>query len=248
MTTTQHPFIARPHRTLLALMFPVLLSLVAEPITGLVDTAFIAQLEETEPLAALGVATTALSSMFWVFNFLTVGTQTQISQAAGAGKSTNTQRLTSLALMVAWGLSIVVMIVFMPLAGGVSALLGAEGTVREASTAYIRIRLMGTPAVFTMLVCFGVMRGAQDMRMPSMIAVAQNVFNIILDYPFIFGIGDMIPGMGVAGAALASALSQYIGAAWALTVTLRRYGFTPQADIDGLRDLFQIGGNLFLRT
>ncbi|MEM6530881.1 MAG: MATE family efflux transporter, partial [Chloroflexota bacterium] len=99
MTTTQHPFVSRPHHTLLALMFPVLLSLVAEPITGLVDTGFVARLG-TDPLAALGIATTALSSMFWVFNFLTVGTQTQISQAAGAGRSADTRSLTSLALIV----------------------------------------------------------------------------------------------------------------------------------------------------
>ena len=42
--TTDHPFLVRPHRTLLGLMLPVLLSLVAEPLTGLVDTAFIARL------------------------------------------------------------------------------------------------------------------------------------------------------------------------------------------------------------
>ena len=39
-----HPFLVRPHRTLLGLMVPVLLSLVAEPLTGLVDTAFVARL------------------------------------------------------------------------------------------------------------------------------------------------------------------------------------------------------------
>jgi hypothetical protein len=41
--TADHPFLVRPHRTLLGLMLPVLLSLVAEPLTGLVDTAFIAR-------------------------------------------------------------------------------------------------------------------------------------------------------------------------------------------------------------
>ena len=58
--TSDHPFLVRPHRTLLGLMLPVLLSLVAEPLTGLVDTAFIARLGAA-PLAALGVGTMALS-------------------------------------------------------------------------------------------------------------------------------------------------------------------------------------------
>ena len=58
--TADHPFLVRPHHTLLGLMLPVLLSLVAEPLTGLVDTAYIARLGAA-PLAALGVGTMALS-------------------------------------------------------------------------------------------------------------------------------------------------------------------------------------------
>ncbi|MCZ7668113.1 MAG: hypothetical protein M5U34_13420 [Chloroflexi bacterium] len=39
MTTPDHPFVKQPNRTLLALSIPVLFSLIAEPLTGLVDTA-----------------------------------------------------------------------------------------------------------------------------------------------------------------------------------------------------------------
>jgi MATE family multidrug resistance protein len=39
-----HPFVRAPHKTLLSMSLPVLLSLVAEPSTGLVDTAFVARL------------------------------------------------------------------------------------------------------------------------------------------------------------------------------------------------------------
>ena len=49
----RHPFLRRPNRTILSLSLPILLSLVAEPVTGLVDTAFVAQLGAI-PLAALG--------------------------------------------------------------------------------------------------------------------------------------------------------------------------------------------------
>lgn len=245
-TQPAHPFINRPNFTLLGLMFPVLLSLIAEPVTGLVDTAFIARLG-TNALAALGIATTALSSMFWIFSFLTVGTQTQISQAVGSGKKDTSRQIISLALMVGWGLSILVMAVFFPLADTISVLLKAEGEVRSAATIYTQIRLLGTPAIFTAFVCFGALRGDQDMRTPSIIAVAINVFNIVLDYPLVFGM-YMIPAMGVAGAALASTISQWIGAIWILTITLKRFGFSSSVKLTDVQDLFSIGGNLFLRT
>jgi len=58
----QHPFVSHPNRTLLGLTLPVLLSLVAEPLTALVDTAFVARLG-AQPLASLGVAATLISSI-----------------------------------------------------------------------------------------------------------------------------------------------------------------------------------------
>ncbi len=242
----RHPFIDRPHRTLLALMFPVLLSLVAEPFTGLADTAFIAQLG-TEPLAGLGVATVVLSTMFWIFNFLDMGTQTTISQASGAGETSDVRETLSLALTVAWVLGAGVAALGFTFAEQLASLLGGTGGVREAAAAYIQVRALGAPAVFTTMVCFGTLRGIQDMRTPSIVAVGVNVLNIALDPLFIFGFGAF-PALGVAGAALASVLAQTLGAAVLLVVTLRRYGYRPYMDWEALRGLFAVGGNLFLRS
>ena len=38
------------------------------------------------PLAALGVGTVLLSSVYWIFNFLGIGTQTEVARAAGGGQ------------------------------------------------------------------------------------------------------------------------------------------------------------------
>ena len=81
-SVNRHPFLTSPNRTLISLSIPVLLSLVAEPLTGLVDTAFISRLG-SEPMAALGVGTTILSGIFWIFNFLGIGTQTETAHIYG---------------------------------------------------------------------------------------------------------------------------------------------------------------------
>ncbi|MFN2145731.1 MAG: MATE family efflux transporter, partial [Anaerolineales bacterium] len=111
MTDHPHPFQIRPNRTLVALSIPVMLSLTAEPVTGLVDTAFIASLG-IDPLAAVGVGATVLSSLLWVFGFLGVSTQTEVAQAYGKGKSGETQRITSLAFLLAviFGLALIVLV------------------------------------------------------------------------------------------------------------------------------------------
>ncbi len=101
-----HPFVHAPHRTLLRLAFPVLLSLTAEPLTGLVDTAFVAPLGAVA-LAALGVGTAALSSVFWIFNFLGIGSQSEVAQALGRGDSARARQMSGLALLLATGIGLV---------------------------------------------------------------------------------------------------------------------------------------------
>ena len=99
MVAREHPFVERPNRTLLVLAVPVFFSLIAEPLTGLVDTAFVSRLGAA-PLAALGVGTAALSSVFWIFNFLGIGTQTNVAQALGQNEEARATSLTSLALLI----------------------------------------------------------------------------------------------------------------------------------------------------
>jgi len=160
-----HPFIKRPNRTLLALSVPVLFSLIAEPLTGLVDTAFVAQLG-AEALAALGVGTAALSSVFWIFNFLGIGTQTSVAQAIGQNDNERAARITSLALLLSGGFGLALIALGWLVASPVAGLLGATGDVQVQAVEYMRLRLFGAPAVLGMMTAFGALRGVQDMRTP----------------------------------------------------------------------------------
>ncbi len=241
-----HPFVKRPNRTLLALSIPVLFSLIAEPLTGLVDTAFVAQLG-AEALAALGVGTAALSSVFWVFNFLGIGTQTSVAQALGQNDPERASRITGLALVLSGLFGVALFVIGWLVAAPVAGLLGATGDVQTQAVEYMRFRLFGAPAVLAMLTAFGALRGVQDMRTPLWIALVVNAVNIVLDALIIVGYGP-IPAWGIAGAAIATVLAQWIGALWAITAVLHKLGRPAQLYLHEAKDLLQIGGNLFLRT
>ena len=129
----------------------------------------------------------------------------------------------------------------------VSTLMGAEGTVHDYSSQYIRVRLFGAPAILVSLAAFGVLRGLQDMRTPFWVAVSINILNIILDPLLIFGYGPF-PQLGIFGAGLASSISQWIGAVWALVVVLRRLGIPGHIRMEDMTKLFQVGRDLFIRT
>lgn len=242
-----HPFIHNPNRTLLSLAVPVLFSLVAEPLTGLADTAFVARLSGSEPVAALGVGTVAFSSVFWGFNFLGVGTQTEVARDEGGGARDHAVKVVSLASILAVCIGFVLMVAAVPFLPGIASALGGHGQVNDLACEYMLYRLIGAPAVLLALVWFGALRGVQDMRTPLYVAVGINIINVLLDWLLIFGAGP-IPPMGVAGAALASSVSQWIGAFWLLIVVRKRIGLTWNVRGAGISKLLGIGGDLFVRT
>lgn len=242
----QHPFLHRPNQTILALSIPVLFSLIAEPITGLVDTAFVKELGAA-PLAALGIGTALLSAFFWIFNFIGISAQTEVAQAIGRGNQDRACSISSLAMILSLVFGALIILVIYPFAAMFSVWLGAEGAVLSAATTYTQVRLWGAPAVLISFAGFGVLRGMQDMRTPLWIAVAINALNIVLNYPLIFGWG-MIPALGIAGAATASVISQWAGALVVMLMIQRKLGFRFAFTRRDVLALFQVGGDMFVRT
>jgi MATE family multidrug resistance protein len=243
----RHPFLDSPNRTLFNMALPVLFSLVAEPLTGLADTAFVARIPGAEPVAALGVGTMAFSAIFWAFAFLGIATQTEVANSMGRGEEDRAVKVVSLATLLAAGIGLGLLAVSIWFLSPIAAVFGAEGLVNDYACQYMFYRLLGAPAVLVTLACFGGLRGAQDMRTPLYVAVGINVVNVLLDWLLIFGHGSF-PVMGVAGAAIASTVSQWIGAFWCLFVVYRSLGLTMHMRGAGLGRLMRVGGDLFLRT
>ena len=245
-TTTAHPFSNRPHATLIRLTFPVLLSLIAEPLTGLVDTAFIKQLG-AESLAALGVGAVALSGLFWVFNFLGISTQTEVAQAEGDNDRNRSVSMSSLALCMSMAFGLLIIVFGVPLTSYLATLLGAAGAIHDGAVDYIWWRWFGAPAILITLTACGALRGLQDMRSPLWIALGINGINIVLDPMLIFGAGP-VPALGIAGAAIASVIAYWIGAAWSLWIIKRKLGWSLPADFSAVGRLMRAGTDLFIRT
>ena len=241
-----HPFVVNPHRTFLLLSLPVLISMIAEPLTGLVDTAFVARLG-AEPLAALGVGTMLLSGIFWVFNFLGVGTQTEVGQALGRQHRGRAAEIAYLAILMGLALGVLLIAVFWWFVSPAVSYMGAMDDVHQMSMSYVNIRLFGAPAVLITIAAFGVLRGFQEMRIPLWIAVTVNLLNILLDAILIFGIGP-VPAFGISGAAYATTFSQWLGAMAALILLYRRLPFPHRLLVTDIRRLIQIGGDMFVRT
>ena len=98
-----------------------------------------------------------------------------------------------------------------------------------------------------MMTAFGALHGAHDMRTPLWIAAGSNALNAGLDALLIPGAGP-IPGFGIAGAAWASVVSQWVGAFFAVAAVVRKVGLPARVSLRRTGALLVVGRDLFLRT
>ena len=62
------------HRRVLNIAAPIVLSNVTVPILGIVDTGVVGQLGEAAPIGAVGIGAIIITTLYWFFGFLRMGT------------------------------------------------------------------------------------------------------------------------------------------------------------------------------
>ena len=234
-------------REIAALALPALGTLAADPLVSLVDTAFVGRIGAPE-LGALGVAAEVFAIGFFLFGFLAFTTTSLVARAVGAGDRAEAGRTTVTALALAGVLGVAALLALELAVEPILRVMGAADDVLAPGRTYLRIRALATPAVLVVLAGHGAFRGYQDTRTPLAISLVLNMVNLGLDPILIFGLG-----WGIAGAAWATVIGQWVGAVGFLVMLLRwrrdRLGIVlapPRLSL--MRRFLGIGRDLVLRT
>ncbi len=200
------------HRELLRLAVPTVVSTLAVPLLGLVDTIVLGRLPEVEPLGAAAAAGTIFNSLFWVFGFLRMGTTALVAQASGRGDEDEAARTLFQAIAIGAGLALLLLVLQGPIGWIGFALIGAEPQVDRLARQYFAIRIFEAPAFLLSLGLTGYLRGRGDAVTPMMIVVLINAVNIAGDLLLVPGTWGL-PAYGVRGAAWASLIAHSLGCA-----------------------------------
>lgn len=197
-------------KTINRLAVPALFAGIAEPLLSMADTAFVGHLPvlAKESLAAVGLAGVFLSMLVWVLGQTHSAISTIISQYLGADKLEKVKNLPAQAIFGVVLLSILIILVTYPFANWIFKLYNADTVLLDLSVQYYRIRIFGLPFTLYTFAIFGTFRGLQNTFYPMLIAITGAVLNIILDYFLIYGLGNIIPALGIKGAAYASIIAQ----------------------------------------
>ncbi|KPI07762.1 MATE efflux family protein [Actinobacteria bacterium OK074] len=235
----------RHDREIVALAVPAFGALVAEPLFVMVDSAIVGHLG-TAQLAGLGVASALLTTAVSVFVFLAYATTAAVARRVGAGDLRAAIRQGMDGIWLALLLGAAVIAVALPSAPAVVALFGASDTAAPYATTYLRISVLGIPAMLVVLAATGVLRGLQDTRTPLYVAVAGFVANAGLNAGLVYG-----AGLGIAGSAWGTVVAQCAMAGAYLYVVVRgarRHGASLRPDLAGIRACAQAGVPLLVRT
>ncbi len=224
---------------------PAFGALVTEPLFLLADAAIVGRLG-TVPLGGLGVASQALTTMVGLSIFLAYGTTAAVARQLGAGRRGAAIRQGVDGLWLAAAIGLAVLAVAWPLAPQIVRAFGGGSAVSAQAITYLRISLIGAPAMLAVLAGTGVLRGLQDTRTPLVVAVVANAVNIALNAVLVLGLH-----WGIAGSAWGTAIAQTgSGVAYLAVVArgARRAGIGLRPDLAGIRTAARAGLSLVLRT
>ena len=239
------------NKSILKIALPSILTNVTVPLLGLVDTAIVGHLGSATYIGAIALGTTLMSMAYWGFGFLRMSTGGLTAQAVGEGSRERCFAILTRSLTWALLIAAILLLLQVPLLNAV--LYFAEGTkeVQALAAAYFRILIWGAPAVLCLSSINGWFIGMQNATFPLLIAVVQNLMNILLSCIFVFGLGWSIKGV-----ALGTLIAQYIGLLLALSLILR---FRPLPKTKDLRTalgksslldttFLRMNRDIFLRT
>ena len=238
------PDAASPRR-IAALALPALGVLAAEPIYLLFDIAVVGRLGVL-PLAGLAIGGLILSVVSSQLTFLSYGTTARSARFYGAGDRTAAVGEGVQATWLALGLGLAIVAVVQVAAVPIVSAIAAGGDIAAAAMPWVRIAIVGVPAILISAAGNGWMRGVQDTMRPLRYVLIGFGASAVLCPLLVYGwLG--LPRLELAGSAVANLVGQWLAALlFCRALLVERVSL--RLDLSVLRAQVVMGRDLVLRT
>ena len=232
-------------RLILTMSAPIVVSMMVQSLYNVVDSIFVAQISE-EAITAVSMAFPFQQLMMSVGIGTAIGVNSLLARNLGAKQFSQVNKIANNGLLLAFLSFIAFFMMGLLLSDKLITIQTDNQEIISHGPVYLRICLMGSLGIFTHLM-FERLLQATGKTMYTMIAqISGALMNIILDPIMIFGWFGM-PAMGLAGAAIATVISQYIGALVVAYLCIRKekdidIGFRyMKPDFKIIRDIYAVG-------
>ena len=196
---------------------PYLLSYFLQTLYGLADLFIIGQFEGVASTTAVSIGSQVMHMLTVMIVGLAMGSTVCIGQAVGAGDKKHASAAIGNTVTLFMLLSVVITALLLALVRPIVSVMSTPAEAADGTRAYLTICFIGIPFITAYNIISSIFRGLGDSKSPMIFIAVACAANIALDYIFI---GAM--GLGPAGAALGTTLSQAISVVFSLVVILRR--------------------------
>ena len=236
---------------LFKLSIPIFFSNVAIPFAGLVDTALMGHLDNVKFLAAISIATSVITMIFWSFGFLRMGTVGLVSQALGKKDYNEIIQVLIRNLILAFFIGLLIIFFKESILFLIMNFFSISEETFVLVNNYISIRILSAPAELIIYVLTGLYLGLQKTYISSLMISIFCFGNAILSAVLVVHYD-----LNIFGAAAGTTITAYITVCIFLIVSyfqLRNklkstITYKKIFNIIKLLTLFNINFDIFIRT
>ena len=217
--------------TIFTLAWPTMLEQLMQTAVQYIDTAMVGSLG-TQATAAVGATSTVNWLIGSTISSVGVGFLALISQSLGAGNTATARRSSAQAVLVTLVFGSLLTLLTMALSSAVPVWMQVDPSIRDLAARYFLIFYSSMLFRSAAIIFGSVLRSVGDTRTPMRVGILVNLVNVVLNFLFIYpsrtlslaGLSLFVPGLGlgVEGAALASAISFAVGGV-SITLALFRH-------------------------
>lgn len=209
-------------KAIAALAVPTILSQVITMIYNLADTFFVGHTGDPAQVAALTLVFPLFMLLTGIGNLFGIGANSRISRCLGVGDRQGVKETCAFAFYSSMAATAVVLLILGIFLDPILKLMGASSDTLAPSRGYIIwVMLVGGLPTEASLMLAHMLRGEGSAKEASFGMMLGGILNIILDPIFIFPLG-----MGVAGAGLATMLSNVVSFVYYILVLRRNRGIS----------------------
>lgn len=218
MSMTKEMTTGKPYKLILGFTIPLVLGNIFQQLYNMVDTIIVGNYVGVNALAGVG-STGAIS--FLVIGFALgccSGFSIMVAQRFGAGDYSGMRKYVANSVYLCTVISVLLTIVTMLLTKPILRIMNTPDEIFNHAYYYIIIIFAGIPATMFYNILAGILRALGDSKTPLIFLGIASVLNIVLDLVLIIGFK-----MGVAGAGVATVVSQGISAFLCLIYMRKNY-------------------------
>lgn len=194
-----------PLKLILGFSIPLLFGMLFQQFYSLIDTAIVGKFLGVSALSGVGATGSVNFMVIGFCNGVCSGFSIPVARQFGAKKEQELRRYVGNSMWLSIIFAALMTIIVSAFCRNILKLMNTPGDFFSYSYTYILIIFLGIPATFLYNLLSGIIRALGDSRTPLIFLIISSLLNIALDLFLIL----VIP-LGVAGAALATVISQLV--------------------------------------